>query len=74
MISDEKRLIVDEINRLMRERPKDWDHARRKLLTKLAKLEDPYGAHAMHGSERAGRREHRSDCPEFDRMDGDARP
>lgn len=74
MITDEKKWILAELERLQRERPKDAEHQRRRLVNRLARLEDPYGKYETHGNERVGRHEHKTDCPDYDSMDDESCP
>lgn len=74
MITEEKKQILDALEKLKRERPPNAHNLRRRLINTLAKLDDRYGEHETHGNERAGRHEHRADCPGYDRMDDNSRP
>lgn len=67
--------ILKIIADLKAEKPDHWKSEVRWYLRWLAKLEDPYGGHEDHGSERRGRSIHRTDgCPLYDRMGDESRP
>jgi hypothetical protein len=73
-MNEEKRRIVEEMDRLAREQTPRWALQRRKLMWKLARLDDPYGKHESHGNERSGRHGRSIDSPTYDSMDDESRP
>ena len=74
MITDEKRRILDELERLKPERTMEAHNRRRRLVGQLARLENRYGEHETHGNERTGRHERHVDSPGYDQMDDESRP
>ena len=71
----EKDNILKAIESLKVEKPDGWKRHVRRLLNRLAYLDDPYAEHEDHGTEQRGRHIHRTDgCPLHDEMGDNAWP
>lgn len=51
-----KQFHLDEIERLKREKPEGWRRTARYHLNDLKLIDDPFGEHEYHGTERLGRK------------------
>jgi len=59
--------LIASLNVMRREKLSGWKRAARIVLNELAELDDPFARHEWHGTESLNRKQHRADCPSFDK-------